>query len=579
MSGAQKHASPGASAPNYGKIGALSVAGGAIGAGVGFALKLGAIGTGVAGGGGFLAVLGVMMGYQAVGDTKRLTTANSVRKLTEKAWNAQTLGRLDQAEKNLKEALGQTGLLGPKNVLTLSTIHSMANLNRLQKKYDESEKMYTRAISIYSSLGKNQDPNLASCYRDRALTLEALDKLRPALESAAQAASIFEHLGSRDELWQTYSLMARCHLSLQERVDAIRLLTQVKSTQISVLGENSREVVATTLSLARAHREEQQLNEAFDQYKELLTRLRKVDRPNRKYEAEGLLEMAEIRLLQRQPKDVEPLAITAIKVLQNHVGPRQDLLKRIFVAYQESRIALNLAIKDTDLLQLFSFDRDKVRDLLKEHPELTSQKDKTGWCSLQWACFLGYDDLIRWLLRNGGAYDNYDPATTMGAIHVAAAWGKTGSVVAIIEAGADIDSRGPGGWTPLFYATQSGKTDIVEQLLARGAELAAKDQQGRLPVLLAAENGHLEIVQIMLARGVDKDTKDDKTGRTLLHIAAANGQGSLVGFLLNNQATLDAKDENGKTPVDLARDAGHKMLVKAMEHSVEPTTSKFSPSA
>lgn len=575
MSGAQKGEvgqDSGQTGPNYVKAGVFSLAGAAVGAGIGLALKLGGLAVGVGGGAGFLVVLGGMMGVQAVGDTKRLAATANVRKLTEKAWNYQTLGQLDRAEKSLREALAQSDVLGPKNVLILSTVHSMANLNRLQKKFDEAEKGYSRAISIYNSLGKVQDPNLAACYRDRALALEALKSYQPALESAAAASAIFERLNSRDELWQTYQLMARCQMALNQQPAAIDLLHKVKKMQVDLLGENTREVVATTLTLARAYRDQQQLNESLEQYKELLVRLRKVERPSRQFEAEGLLEMAEIRLLQGQPKDVEPLAVTTIKVMQNSIGPQSDLLARVFKVYAESRKALNLVIKDTDLLCLFSYERDKVRDLLREHTELIAQKDKTGWSALQWACFLGYDDLIRWLLRNGGSYDSYDANTTMGAIHVAAAWGRMSSVVAILEAGADINSRGPWGFTPLFYASQFGKTETAEQLVVRGADPTLRDQQGRLAAHLAAENGHAEVVQFMLARGLDKDSKDEKTGRTFLHLAALNGQGSLVGFLLNNGANLELKDANGKTPIDLAREAGHRMLVKAMEHVDPPTT-------
>ena len=56
---------------------------------------------------------------------------------------------------------------------------------------------------------------------------------------------------------------------------------------------------------------------------------------------------------------------------------------------------------------------------------------------------------------------------------------------------------------------------------------------------------------------------------TALHAAAANGHLSIVKLLLKKRANPSARDQNGRTPADLARNAGYNEVAEYLDRVVE----------
>jgi ankyrin repeat protein len=61
--------------------------------------------------------------------------------------------------------------------------------------------------------------------------------------------------------------------------------------------------------------------------------------------------------------------------------------------------------------------------------------------------------------------------------------------------------------------------------------------------------------------------RDVVGGRTPLHWAAASGRGSIVDLLLDRGADPAAADKRGRTPAELARDAGFSEVAERLETS------------
>ena len=59
-------------------------------------------------------------------------------------------------------------------------------------------------------------------------------------------------------------------------------------------------------------------------------------------------------------------------------------------------------------------------------------------------------------------------------------------------------------------------------------------------------------MKICLEKGVDINAATDKTLNTALHAAAGQGTDDIVQFLADHGAKLDAKDNKGRTPRDVA---------------------------
>ena len=72
----------------------------------------------------------------------------------------------------------------------------------------------------------------------------------------------------------------------------------------------------------------------------------------------------------------------------------------------------------------------------------------------------------------------------------------------------------------------------------------------------AAGRRNIEAVKQHLAAGTDVNTKDDRYGGTHLHWAAQGGYKEIAELLIAKGADLNAKDEDGKTPLDWAIEWG-----------------------
>jgi hypothetical protein len=86
--------------------------------------------------------------------------------------------------------------------------------------------------------------------------------------------------------------------------------------------------------------------------------------------------------------------------------------------------------------------------------------------------------------------------------------------------------------TQLLSATAAGHSREVQALLDRGADFETRDKNGRTPLMLAAQHGRPEIVRLLLSKGANPDARD-KSGLTAYALAllAPAGHGDHDGAL------------------------------------------------
>lgn len=149
----------------------------------------------------------------------------------------------------------------------------------------------------------------------------------------------------------------------------------------------------------------------------------------------------------------------------------------------------------------------------------------------------------------------------MIGLHLAAYFGVTGVITALLNNRHHVNIKD--GWdrTPLSLAAENGHEAMVKLLLEKGSELVSKENlYGQMPLLLAAQGGHEAVVKLLLKNGAELDPKDG-WGRTSLSLAAEKGHRAVVELLLEKGANLESKDASGKTPLHWAVRNGHEEVM------------------
>src|SRR6266566_3754607 len=150
-----------------------------------------------------------------------------------------------------------------------------------------------------------------------------------------------------------------------------------------------------------------------------------------------------------------------------------------------------------------------------------------------------------------------------GQLLAAAQEGDTADVKSLLAKGADINSRGPYGNTPLMAAALTGHTDTLRLLLARGADVNARGNTGRTALMEAALEGYADAVKVLLDSGADVNGKDE--GRwTALFWAAFAQRRAIVRMLLEKGADANAKNKYDDTPLIRAAYAGDTEMVRTL---------------
>ncbi|PKS11382.1 hypothetical protein jhhlp_003145 [Lomentospora prolificans] len=124
----------------------------------------------------------------------------------------------------------------------------------------------------------------------------------------------------------------------------------------------------------------------------------------------------------------------------------------------------------------------------------------------------------------------------------------------------------PGNFTPLLVTSYFGLISVVEQFPRKVLkDVNVKDSRfGRSAISWAAGGGHVAVLQRLLEAGAQVDAKDND-GSTPLHLASRNGYDTIVQQLLKAGAQVDAKRKfGGSTPLHLASRHGHDTIVQQL---------------
>ena len=145
-----------------------------------------------------------------------------------------------------------------------------------------------------------------------------------------------------------------------------------------------------------------------------------------------------------------------------------------------------------------------VETLLEAGADATRASPE-GETPLMAAARTGVVDSVEALLRHGAAADVDAREGWRGqtALMWAAAEGHAAVVAPLVVAGADVDARSDGGFTPLAFAVRAGHGAAVEALLAAGADVNLALPDGTSLLHLAVVNARYDVASQLLGHGAD----------------------------------------------------------------------------
>jgi ankyrin repeat protein len=165
--------------------------------------------------------------------------------------------------------------------------------------------------------------------------------------------------------------------------------------------------------------------------------------------------------------------------------------------------------------------------------------------------------IVKGLLERGTPVDGKSP-NSPSPLEIASFYGLFDIVDLLITYDADIDFVYPSGRSILFMAvgyslTDKGNLELVNRLIECGADVSHKASAGHT-ILHSTERLTFDqvIMEAILAAGADINALSD-TNETPLHVAAREGNYKFVDFFLQNNASIDAVNDEGLTAVEVAQ--------------------------
>jgi len=197
-----------------------------------------------------------------------------------------------------------------------------------------------------------------------------------------------------------------------------------------------------------------------------------------------------------------------------------------------------------------------------------SKRQKAHHVRLCWACSKGDVDKVKRLLT--ATCIDLDATDDLGrtALHLGACGGSAKVTKLLISARANVNAEDKRGRAPLTDALLEGHEEVVTVLKQAGAK------QGRSLAQFCNCHPHDHLCKAV-ADGDERELKKlveqenpvdsaDPHGRVALHVAAAEGQLSMLQYLIDKKADVNVEDEDGLTPLWLAVSCGHELCGDAL---------------
>ena len=265
-----------------------------------------------------------------------------------------------------------------------------------------------------------------------------------------------------------------------------------------------------------------------------------------------------VRLNTSRPKGPAAIHIAA---MHGHTEVAALLLKYgalVNDEYFEGRRPLFEAVERRD---------DVTAALLLHEGAFVNCRDVMDRTPLHIACHTGSLEMANTLVQAGGSVTATDENFYTPLHHTAQHCHSPSLILLLLSSGADIDSKTASGYTALQLACKYDNDVVVSALLSHGASLQSETFL-KSPLVLATISGQLQVAKTLLKNGDNARVTCPQTGRSLIHLTVALGQGidasstidtRLIDLLRRYGVDVDAQDHEDNTAL-------HLMVMRVAHH-------------
>jgi quinoprotein dehydrogenase-associated probable ABC transporter substrate-binding protein len=232
---------------------------------------------------------------------------------------------------------------------------------------------------------------------------------------------------------------------------------------------------------------------------------------------------------------------------------------------------------------VIGFDKKRVLSLLSKGAEV-NKLDNQGSAALHVAIQNRNSDLAALLIEHG-ADPNLPDNDGVTPLTYAINRNHVPSIELLAKRGAELNRPNAQGYTPLEFAIGDDKLFAAKALIDAGADVnTANGSQKVTPLMLVASKlspqaraTHLahgptpiDIARLLIGHGANVNAKS-ASGVTPLMVAAGANNGPMIGLLLASGADAKAKDNVGKTALDIAREGRNEVAASSLQLLAVPS--------